>query len=113
MKKMENNINSTTNTCVDLKNDKVLIQLKSELENCIINNKFVSVHLHTKNMQIRYCISPEEVDISFDGLYVARDMFQLNITHRIDKAEYLGDKSYLITMGNIEFYIDFVDSSFF
>lgn len=111
--KMENNINAAASPCVDLKNDKVLIQLKSELENCIIYNKFVSVHLNTKNMQIRYCIAPEEVDISFDGLYVARDMFHLNITHRIDKAEYLGNNSYCITMGNIEFYVDFVEADCF
>lgn len=99
---------------VNFNNEKVrdlLLQLNSDLEVCMNEEKFVSVHLCTKKMQIRFCISPEEADFSVNGVYMVRDMFQINISHIIDRIEYLGEKSYCVIIDNVEIYIDFVDSN--
>lgn len=90
----------------------LLLKMNLELQRCINEEKFVAVHLRTKKIEIRFCISPDEADFSVNGIYVVQDMLQININHVIKSIEQLEDKSFKIIMDDVEIYTDFVDSYF-
>lgn len=107
-------MNTITSENINLENEKVkdiLMQLiNKRLEECVNEERFVSVHINTDKMQIRLCMTPQEADFSVKGIHLLQDMFQITISHEISSIERLNEDSFYVLISGFEIYIDFVDS---
>lgn len=92
----------------------LLKKLNEDLNSYYDNGKNVNIHIHVNrnDLCVRYNFIPEKASISNNHIYIEYNGIQTKINRDIENIIFDpdgdGSKSYLIKMGYMELYFDFV-----
>ena len=94
--------------------ENTLKKINNELNLYYENGKTINVHIQINNNDawIRYSFIPENINIDIDYIYIEYNGIQTIINNKIEEIIFDpdndGQNSYLLKMGYLEIYFDFI-----
>lgn len=84
--------------------------LGNKVNECIVNEQTIGIHVHSSNVDIHNLVTPENISISEETVAIEAGWLTLNLKDVNESLRYLEEEnSFHIQDGQVEVFVDFTN----